>query len=231
MVAPQSDPSSAETRQCTSPWDHIFVNKDGQVLPCCNSAVWEESSTDGQNVMGDLSSQSFSEVWRGEKFRRFRRDLLEGPIPSICRTCTVTSTGTHPFKLYSARLEPRPWWKPGHRLQLVVRNSGTSTWTKKTQLHVGTSAPRDRISSWHHRSWLNANRIATFSEEQVRPGERAHFELTVSPEEADLREVFELVVEGVCWLPNTRFSIRRRRSWAGAERLEIQPAASAASPG
>lgn len=228
-VGAHSGPSSADTRQCTSPWDHIFVNKDGQVLPCCNSAVWEETSTDGQNVMGDLSSQSFAEVWHGEKFRRFRRDLLEGPMPSICRTCTVTSTGTHPLQLYAARLEPRPWWKPSQRLELIVRNSGTSTWTKKTGLHIGTSAPRDRISSWHHRSWLNANRIGTFSEEAVRPGERAHFELPVTAEEADFREVFELVVEGVCWLPNTRFRLGRRRSWDSAEKLEIQPSSPAAA--
>jgi MoaA/NifB/PqqE/SkfB family radical SAM enzyme len=200
MDGAQEAEEAVGTKQCASPWDHVFVNKDGQVIPCCNAPVWEESSSDGQSIMGDLSSQSFAEIWRGEKFRRFRRDLLEGPPPSICRTCTVTSTGTHFFRLFATEMEAPPLWVRPDRVELAFRNTGIRTWTRETGLRIGTSAPRDRPSSWHHPEWLSPYRIAGISEEVVKPGEVAHFEFPVSASEGEADETFVLLVEGVWWL-------------------------------
>jgi len=52
------------------------------VLPCC-------FDKDAEYVMGDLSSQSFREIWHGSKFREFRHRVLSGrrSIP-ICRNCS-----------------------------------------------------------------------------------------------------------------------------------------------
>jgi hypothetical protein len=179
--------------------------------------------------MGDLSSQSFAEVWHGEKFRNFRRALLDGPMPSICRTCTATSTGTHFFRLFAAAMDPRPNWVRADRVELGFRNVGTRTWTQETALRIGISAPRDRPSSWHHPSWINSSRVASMSEAIVRPGEIAHFGFETSAEVGEADETFELVVEGVCWLPNTRFRLERRLYTLEGDLFDLVPVSSSAS--
>lgn len=53
---------------------------DGSVRPCCNC----------EEVMGNLSCQSLSEIWHGEKYARFRLELLhsyEGTKGCSCDEC------------------------------------------------------------------------------------------------------------------------------------------------
>jgi MoaA/NifB/PqqE/SkfB family radical SAM enzyme len=210
-AAGEGDPGDGGlTRQCSSPWDHVFINKDGLVLPCCNCPPWEQAAADSQGVMGDLKTQSFQEVWHGERFQRFRQQLLEGPIPSICQTCTVTSTGRHFLRLYAAEIvwpESRCRWG---EVRLVVRNVGEATWTRSTGVRVGTTAPRDRPSALQHPSWLLPWRVGTFQEERVPPGGRATFgfKIQARPKGWQGSEAFQLVVDGICWLPGTRFDLR-----------------------
>ncbi|MGE5420041.1 MAG: SPASM domain-containing protein, partial [Chloroflexota bacterium] len=60
---------------------------DGRVIPCC-------FDKDADHVMGNLADESFREIWRGEKFKDFRKKILTGreKIP-ICRNCTSGLSG------------------------------------------------------------------------------------------------------------------------------------------
>ena len=56
---------------------YITLNYEGFVAPCCRLT----------NVahMGDLKTQSFTEVWNGEFFQKLRSMMVGGDYPSYCR--------------------------------------------------------------------------------------------------------------------------------------------------
>jgi radical SAM protein with 4Fe4S-binding SPASM domain len=208
--------SAAQTRQCCVPWDLPFINKDGQVFPCCYS--------DASALMGDLREQTFAEIWDGERFRQFRTDLLGGrSAPAVCRRCTAVPVGPHPLNLYGARVLARQSVLRGRtRLKLVARNTGSVTWTRQTRLYIGTAEKRDRESAYYHPSWLSPTRVASFVEEVVPPGEKATFRFLATPTTGVPAEVFQLVVEGTCWLPDTVFDLRPRRNLLDDARLRLR---------
>lgn len=208
--------SAKQTRQCCVPWDQPFINKDGQVFPCCYA--------DASAVMGDLRRQRFSEIWNGPRFHQFRHDLLSGTnAPAICRRCTAVPIGPHPLNEYAARVMPRLSVLRGRtRLRLVVRNIGQATWTQQTRLRIGTADRRDRESALWHPTWLTPNRVATFREREVPPGGLATFSFMVTPGRGACSETFQLLVEGVCWLPHTRFVVRPRSNLFDAARNHLQ---------
>jgi radical SAM protein with 4Fe4S-binding SPASM domain len=200
-------PKSGFTRQCTIPWDSVFVDKNGEILPCCYS--------DSKHVLGDLNKDSFSEIWNGDSYRQFRDRLVTGHnLPDICRRCTNAPIGIHPYSEYSASI--RQIRKRGilsNKIQIKVLNTGRREWTQKTSLNIGTSAPRDRTSRLWHPGWSSINRAGTFSETVVQPGQQATFTFPIKylnqrhPEKQLGGEIFQLVIEGKYWLPKTSFEV------------------------
>jgi radical SAM protein with 4Fe4S-binding SPASM domain len=75
---------------CLRVWMNPVITWDGKIVPCC-------FDKDADHIMGDLNNMSFREIWHGQKFRKFRRSLLEnrGKI-EICRNCTSGLKGV-PF--------------------------------------------------------------------------------------------------------------------------------------
>lgn len=70
-----------EEAQCYAPWLHLFVAWDGLVYACC--------MTNGRiTPLGDLRSMSVAEVWHGERFAAFRREMLAARLPS-CHSCDM----------------------------------------------------------------------------------------------------------------------------------------------
>lgn len=210
-------PALKPTRQCSSPWDHLFINRNGQVLPCCNCSPWEHSNEDNEAILGDLRDQSFDEVWTGGRVSSFQDRLRSGDLPGVCRDCEVTSTGPHFFDVFSARLELEASERRRGAIRLAFRNTGAATWTTETKLRIGTARPRDRASKHRYRTWLSPNRVAGLLESSVPPGELGHFQFRVArlpkaDRGAQSPERFQLLVEGVCWLPNTEFELRNRGS-------------------
>jgi radical SAM protein with 4Fe4S-binding SPASM domain len=68
--------------RCARLWFNPVITWDGKVLPCC-------FDKDAEHIMGDLTQESFSEIWNGTKYRLFRRVLLsERSSIEICRNCT-----------------------------------------------------------------------------------------------------------------------------------------------
>jgi radical SAM protein with 4Fe4S-binding SPASM domain len=78
---------------CTMAWDHAVVNVDGSVTPCC----WLRPDMGDAFVMGNAFEEPFAEIWRGPRYREFRRKMLEGregmPVCGRCRG------GTHDLLL------------------------------------------------------------------------------------------------------------------------------------
>lgn len=67
---------------CWKMWQSCVITWDGKVLPCC-------FDKDAQYVMGDLTKNSFEEIWRGEKYQQFRSTLFKSRSEiEMCKNCT-----------------------------------------------------------------------------------------------------------------------------------------------
>ena len=67
---------------CWKMWHSCVITWDGRVVPCC-------FDKDAHHVLGDLTHQSFSDIWRGDAYTQFRASLLRARSEiDICRNCT-----------------------------------------------------------------------------------------------------------------------------------------------
>jgi radical SAM protein with 4Fe4S-binding SPASM domain len=67
---------------CWKMWHSSVITWDGQVVPCC-------FDKDASHAMGDLKTKKFQELWHGEKYRSFRKNLLKARSEiDICTNCT-----------------------------------------------------------------------------------------------------------------------------------------------
>ena len=70
-------------RPCFFPYYSTSVTWDGKVYPCC-------IYFDGQVTFGDLSKESFRQVWNGSKYQEFRSRLRQDREGmSLCRSCPL----------------------------------------------------------------------------------------------------------------------------------------------
>lgn len=69
---------------CIHPWTSVSIDEKGLVHPCCVS----------DQVLGDLSKESFASIWNGRKYRKLRRKVNSSNPPLYCRRCVLRgSTG------------------------------------------------------------------------------------------------------------------------------------------
>ena len=67
---------------CWKMWHSCVVTWDGNVVPCC-------FDKDAHFVLGNLTRNSFSDIWYGEAYQRFRASLLQSRSNiEMCRNCT-----------------------------------------------------------------------------------------------------------------------------------------------
>lgn len=104
---------------CSQLFTRVMVLADGNILPCCEAREKESS-------FGDLLTQSFDEIWYGQKYLDARSRVLKVKhtplIQSVCFRCNIFTTAPtlsdklHLLQLvYRKRL--RKWW------QHAVQNS------------------------------------------------------------------------------------------------------------
>lgn len=68
--------------QCWKMWQGCVITWDGKVVPCC-------FDKDAQYVMGDLTKNSFEEIWKGDAYQNFRSTLLRSRSEiEMCKNCT-----------------------------------------------------------------------------------------------------------------------------------------------
>ena len=68
--------------QCWKMWSSCVITWDGQVVPCC-------FDKDAKHVMGDVTKQSFVEIWKSEPYQQFRQSILRSRSEiEICKNCS-----------------------------------------------------------------------------------------------------------------------------------------------
>lgn len=67
---------------CWQMWHKAVVTWDGLVVPCC-------FDKDATHRMGDLKTESFKQLWKGDKYKLFRSQLFKSRKSiDICTNCT-----------------------------------------------------------------------------------------------------------------------------------------------
>jgi radical SAM protein with 4Fe4S-binding SPASM domain len=68
--------------QCWKMWHSCVITWDGKVVPCC-------FDKDAHFVLGDLTSNSFDEIWNSTEYNEFRTSILRSRSEiEICKNCT-----------------------------------------------------------------------------------------------------------------------------------------------
>ncbi len=67
---------------CFALWRTSVITWDGKVVPCC-------FDKDAEHEIGNLSNNSFSEIWKSEAYINFRSKILGGRKNiDMCNNCT-----------------------------------------------------------------------------------------------------------------------------------------------
>lgn len=67
---------------CWKMWHSCVITWDGRVVPCC-------FDKDAHHVLGDVSNETFAEIWNGDRYQAFRSSLLKSRSEiDICKNCT-----------------------------------------------------------------------------------------------------------------------------------------------
>lgn len=70
---------------CFRMWSSSVVTWDGKVVPCC-------FDKDADHLTGNLKNRTFSEIWKNEEYKEFRKKILSSRKSiDICTNCTEGS--------------------------------------------------------------------------------------------------------------------------------------------
>lgn len=68
--------------RCWRMWSGAVVTWDGKIVPCC-------FDKDAQHQMGEVAEESFMSIWRGDRYKSFRKAILNSRSEiDICQNCT-----------------------------------------------------------------------------------------------------------------------------------------------
>lgn len=96
---PQNGEKLLMSQVCPQPFYMMQINPDGNVVPCCSMKY--------PRVLGNVKEQSVQEVWKGEKFNQFRREVLQGvkQIKGACSKCNLYLYDLHEEDMLDACVE------------------------------------------------------------------------------------------------------------------------------
>lgn len=88
-----TEPGTSLTRQtneqpwslCRRPWTLMYITAHGRVIPCC-IAPFSMRGYDNF-TLGDATKETLHAIWNGERYRKFRKQLLSDRPPSSCANC------------------------------------------------------------------------------------------------------------------------------------------------
>ena len=67
---------------CWKMWHSCVITWDGKVVPCC-------FDKDAHYQLGEMKSQSFSEIWGSDPYQQFRKQVLDSRSQiGMCKNCT-----------------------------------------------------------------------------------------------------------------------------------------------
>ena len=70
---------------CWRPWRTAVVTASKKILPCCISSFTQSYAA---LELGDLTAESWGDLWNGTRYRAIRRGLLQGEPRPACARCT-----------------------------------------------------------------------------------------------------------------------------------------------
>ena len=66
---------------CHWPWTSLSILWDGKVVPCC-------FDYDNLYNLGNAETQSFDEIWNGEKMQKLRKEFINNKVTNkLCANC------------------------------------------------------------------------------------------------------------------------------------------------
>jgi radical SAM protein with 4Fe4S-binding SPASM domain len=88
-----SEPGESLTRKtndnpwslCRRPWTVMYFTANGRALPCCIAPFSQHGYEN--YTLGDATQETLREIWNGERYRKFRHDLLSESPPQACANC------------------------------------------------------------------------------------------------------------------------------------------------
>ncbi|MBI3300245.1 MAG: radical SAM protein [Elusimicrobia bacterium] len=76
------DPAFSYADKCLYPWLMCRINPYGDVIPCTGSSL----------AMGNIMEASLAEIWNGEAYLRFRRELRAAGLFGDCLKCNTLAS-------------------------------------------------------------------------------------------------------------------------------------------
>lgn len=83
---------------CMMPFIHMYLNTDGNVLPCCTAQYGLP--------LGNVRTHTIKEIWNNESYKEIRKKIVNGEQIPHCKNCYLhdrESTGTNSFRHWANR--------------------------------------------------------------------------------------------------------------------------------
>jgi len=85
---PNMAPMKPDSNCSANARDFPFIDPWGDVYPCCTLAVKGRERGSTTAPMGNVKQSSLGEIWRSERYSRFRRAFYTGRLPDpVCAGC------------------------------------------------------------------------------------------------------------------------------------------------
>ncbi len=143
---------------------------------------------EGQSWMNDLSLNFYITTYFDYRWQMVSQEAFEDQSLTTPADLTATLTGQEKF------------------LRLKAKNIGGSTWYNNGSfpIHLGTSNPQDRSSSFYDSSWLDIPRPAGLQEGSVAPGGVGTFVFKIKAPNTPgvYKEYVNPLAEGLVWMNN-----------------------------
>lgn len=75
--------SNNKSLRCDWPWTVSYIAFDGRAMPCCMVA------TPDRATLGDVTHESFDQLWNGNEYQSFRKALQSDQAPPVCQSCAI----------------------------------------------------------------------------------------------------------------------------------------------
>ena len=66
---------------CWELYRKVYIMSDGKVGVCACRDI------EGEITIGDIKSDTITDIWRGEKIKKFRKNWTQGVLPNVCVKC------------------------------------------------------------------------------------------------------------------------------------------------
>ena len=96
------------TSFCYAPWNHLYINPDSKLMPCC-------IYTDRNEEFADLNEVSLEEAYNHPRMIEIRKELIDGKVPAGCFRCEAQikiGMGSYRSKMNSYGKVSKPEIKP-----------------------------------------------------------------------------------------------------------------------